>query len=187
MDINKYTPDLAKYLPPILKQVEDFQAVSTSENPEFSLVWEAVKNTLKDQFLDDLSIVGIERWENILKLDGEGSLSDRRLHIKSKVNQDGMYTFEKLKETLATLCGGEDEYTCELKAEEYTLSVRLKLTSTNKFESVRELLNKVTPANLIIDLSLLYNKFKNFTTYTHAQLATSTHYDMRNSSQFMSD
>jgi len=185
MNRNEYTPNLIEYLPPILQQVEDFQALHDSENPEFMLVWEAVKNTLKDQFLDELSIVGIERWENILKLEHKGSVADRRLHIKSKVNQDGNYTFAKLKETLNTLCGGEDEYICELNAEEYKLIVKIQLTSMNMFDSVRELLNKVTPANLIIDLSLLYNQHQNFTTYTHSQLASFTHDELRTSSQFM--
>jgi len=184
MDINKYSPELIKYLPTILQQIEDFQAIHTSENPEFCLVWEVVKNTLKDQFLDDLSIVGIERWENILHLDGKGTLSDRRLHIKSKVNQDGNYTFAKLKETLNTLCG-ENQYTCELKAEEYKLVVRIQLTSSNMLESVRELLNEVTPANLIIDVSLLYNQHQNFTTYRYSELASSTHDELRIGSQFM--
>lgn len=185
MDINNYKPELIKYLPTILRQVEDFQAICDSENPEFELVWEVVKNTLKDQFLDELSVVGVERWENILKINGKGDLSDRRLRIKSKVNRDGNYTFEKLKETLNTLCGGEDQYTCELNAGEYTLVVRIHLTSSNMLESVRELLNEVTPSNLIIDLSLLYNQHRNFTSYTHSQLASFTHNELRTSSQFM--
>ena len=188
MDINTYTPELRKYLPPILKQIEDFNALCDSENPEFCLVWEAVKNTLKDQFLDDLTMVGVERWENILGLTGDtGSLSDRRLLIKSKVNQDGTFTLRKLKDTLATLCDGEDEFTCELKASEYTLIVRVKLTSTNNFESVRDLLHDVVPANLIVDLSLLYNQHKTIANYTHSQLSSYTYSDLRNSADLMSN
>lgn len=187
MDINTYTPELKKYLPPILQDITEFAALHDSENPEFCIVWEAVKNTLKDQFIDELTATGIERWEKILNLAGNGDLSDRRLEIKSRVSQDGTYTLQKLKDTLSTLCGGDDEYTCELHAEDYKLVVRIKLTSTNKFDTVKKLLTDVTPANLIIDLSLLYNQHKTLKVRTHGELKSYTYNDLRNSSQLMLD
>ena len=184
MDINTYVPDLKEYLPRVLKDVYEFKKLFDSENDEFDCVWRGVVDTLKNQFIEDLTIIGVNRWENILNIVPSGDLNSRRLKIKARLNEDGRYTYERLLQSLNSICG-ENQYTCSLDSQNYTLTVRIKLTSRDDFNSVDEMLRKVTPANLIIDLSLLYNQHRNFTSYTHSQLSAYTHDDLRNSTEFM--
>lgn len=178
MNINEYTPDLARYIPKVLSEVKEFKALCDSENPEFDCAWDAVRSVLNDQFIDTLTINGIERWENILKITPAGSFEDRRLLIKARLNSDGAYTLEKLKSTLAAVCG-EDGYTCVLNSEQYRLTVRIALTSGYQYDSVKDLLDDVVPANLIIDLSLAYNQHQMLTKYTHNDLVSLTHTGIR--------
>lgn len=80
---------------------------------------------------------------------------------------------------LTTLCG-KDGYTLELKNEEYTLLVKVALTAKANFEDVGDLLGRIVPANLIIDLSLKYNQHKTLKKLTHKELAARRHAAIRN-------
>ena len=183
MDINTYKPDIIKYLPEILQRVQEYAALCKSENPEFILLWNAVKDTLHDQFLDTLTINGVERWEKILNISPVGDLANRRLEIKARFNEDGNFTFKKLQQSLNAICG-ENEYTCDLDVENYRLTVRIKLTSRNEYDSVDALLTRVTPANLIIDLDLAYNQHITVGEYAHIELGTFTHFDIKENPLF---
>ena len=58
---------------------------------------------------------------------------------------------------------------------------RFKLgKSKNNFNNVEALIEKISPANMVIDLSLAYNQHQSLQTMTHAQLAAMTHYEIRN-------
>ena len=87
------------------------------------------------------------------------------------------FTIPQIKEILQTLCG-KDDYSINIS--EYTLTVRIGLTSKNNFSDMETLLQKIAPANIVVDLSLAYNQHQSLQTMTHSQLAEMTHYDIRN-------
>ena len=78
---------------------------------------------------------------------------------------------------LYALCG--DDYTCELINNEYKLVVRLALSVRKQYNEVDSLLRKVVPANLIIDLSLLWNQYLILEPFTHEELEEYLHSELR--------
>lgn len=59
------------------------------------------------------------------------------------------------------------------------LTVRVALTSRNVLSDVAKLLDRVVPSNLLIDLSLLYNKNNQLSKFTHEELKKYTHIQLR--------
>ena len=96
-------------------------------------------------------------------------LDFRRFRILSKLNEQLPYSFKTLELQLQTLCG-EDGYKMMLRNENYTLIVRIGLTVKNQFDEVNNTLRRYVPANIVIDLSLLYNTYKELERYTYLDL-----------------
>lgn len=172
---------LIDYLPSVLRDVREYNTIVTAEEPEMLRAWEALENILKDNFIDEATEEGVLRLEGILKIIPKAvdTLADRKFRIKAKVNEQLPYTFRDLEERLALLCGSEG-YTCELINEDYTLKVRIKLTAKSQFGEVERLLNRIVPANMMVDFSLLYKQHLSLATFTHNQLSTYTHNQLRN-------
>ena len=69
-----------------------------------------------------------------------------------------------------------NDYSVSLK--EYTLKVRLALNVKSNYDDVAALLKRVVPANIIIDLDLLYNRYMDLN-YTHDYLSQYTYKQVR--------
>lgn len=173
--------NLIEYLPGIMKELREFKAISNAENPELFFLWDAIEDAFNDQFVNYATERGVKRWESTLGITPKGTdaLEIRKFRIISRLNEELPYTYEKLKMQLETLCG-EKGYSLELLNNEYKLIVRVELSVRGKFAEVESLLNRTVPANIVIDLSLMYNQHSALAKYTHSQLGSSTHYQLRN-------
>ena len=96
------------------------------------------------------------------------------------LSEDLPYTLPKLREMLNNLCGGK--YTAELT--DYTLSVKLGLAAKSNYSDVVTLLERVLPANMTAEVSLLYNRHSMLAAYTHEQLHAHTHEELRTEETF---
>ena len=83
-----------------------------------------------------------------------------------------------LKQQLEALCG-KDGYSIELYNDAYTIEVKVNLIAKSNFDDVDALLQRVIPANMIIDLRLIYNQHSTLKQFTHAHLQTYTHNQLR--------
>lgn len=173
--------NILNYLPAILKEVKELKALSVCENPELVLLWDALENALNDQFVNDATEYGVSRLESILKIVSKGTdtLNDRKFRILTRLNEKLPYTVRTLQNQLSSLCG-ENGFTLEVNHAAYTLKVRVELTAKSNFNDVEALLDRVAPANMIIDLSLLYNQHLTLDGFTHSQLSAYTHDQLRN-------
>lgn len=177
-----YDRNLIEYLPEFLRDVKEYDAILTkAEQPEMVALWEAEENALKDQFIVDATENGISRWERILGITPKGTdgLDVRRFSVLTRINEQIPFTLTTLKEQLESLCG-EDGYEVNLDAKNYVLTVRVALTAESSFDEVRLFLKRVVPANLVVDLSLKYNQYEQYKSFTHEGLATYTHERLRN-------
>lgn len=173
--------NLIEYLPQVLQDVREYKALMESEQPEIAGLWSALEEALKDQFISEATINGVLRLEKILKIAPKAtdSLYDRRFRILARINEQLPYTFRGLEEKLTALCGA-DGYTVELIHGSYTLKVKIELVVRKQYDEVGQLLNRILPANLIIDLDLRYNQHMTLGDYTHEYLGVFTHYSLRN-------
>lgn len=172
---------LLDYFPQILKEFREVQAIAGTEQPEAEQMWDALQAVLNDQFVLDATENGVRRWEGILKIipKATASLYDRRFLILARLSEELPYSLRMLMRQMESLCG-KTGYTIQRKNKEYTLVVRIALTARSNYDDVNNMLQRMIPANMIIDLSLLYNQHKTLGSFTHRQLSAYTHNQLRN-------
>lgn len=59
---------LLDYLPPVLREVLEFQAINAANEPEISIAWDALALVLANQFLDTATASGVAVWERELNI-----------------------------------------------------------------------------------------------------------------------
>lgn len=172
--------NILNYLPNVIKEFREFKTLSVAENPELLTLWQVLENVMNDQFVDDATENGVKRWESILKIVPRASdnLDIRKFRIITRLNEQLPYTFSTLEQQLVTLCG-VDGFNLELQNDNYKLIVKVNLTAKGKFNEVNALLHRTVPANMIIDLKLIYNQHEILEQFTHGELAAYTHYQLR--------
>lgn len=172
---------LLNYYPGFLRQYQEYQAVSHAEQPEAEQLWEALAQSLRDQFAADSGEYGISRWEGIMRIIPKGTetLEHRRFRILTRLSEQLPYTIRMLEQQMKALCG-QGRYRIWMECEKYLLVVRVSLMARDNLEEVADLLTRIVPANMIIDLSLEYNEHQLLNGYTHKQLSNNTHNRLRN-------
>jgi hypothetical protein len=173
--------ELHKYWPESMAGLNEFKALASAEQPEIAAAQLAVRRASDNFFIASLTAAGADRWEKMLGLStaGDWTLKDRRFRIMTWATEQTPFTFRRLKELLATLCG-EEGYTISRDVGIGSLTVRVALTAKQNYKDVGALLERITPANMTISLSLLYNQYQTLAGFTHAQLAAYTHDQLRN-------
>lgn len=176
---------LLDYLPPFMREFAEMKRIMDAEQTEVDDLWKSCDKALDEQFVTTASEYGISRYERILGIvpKATSTLDERRFTISTRMTEDTPYTMTSLKRKLENLCG-KDGYSVELDANNYILKVRIALTARNNYDDVCAMLQKIVPANMVIDASLMYNQNKKFVSYTHEQLKAFTHYQLRNEVEF---
>lgn len=168
------TRSLMSYLPYVLRDYTEIQAILVGQQPELDQAWEAAETLLDNQFIVSAEGLGLSRWEKILGITPKGtdSFTDRRFRILARWNEELPYTIRQLRAILETLCGSGN-YTAEM-AGEYTLSVKVGLAAKNNFADVQAMLERVTPQNLVLSVSQLYNTWNAAKKFTWNQAKAMT-------------
>ena len=97
---------LLDYLPPVLREVLEFQAINAANEPEISIAWDALALVLANQFLDTATASGVAVWERELNIRPKDTdtLEVRKARIKALWNLELPYTLPWLKNWLTGLC-----------------------------------------------------------------------------------
>lgn len=172
--------NLISKLPPILQDKKEYINVCQTQDKEFVFLYSKINDCLNDQYLHDLTLDGIKRWEKIMKITPKASetLEDRRFRIINRYLNKLPYTMVSLKELLNTLCG-EDGYTINYDVQNFKLKIRIALTAKHQIEEVKRNLKYIVPTNIVQDISLLYNQYDNVNRFKHSQLEVFTHNSIR--------
>jgi len=177
-----YERTLIEYLPHIIRDVREYKAImNDAEQPEMVDSWGAVEDAMNDQFIVDATENGVKRWEKILGIVPQATLTldERKFTILTRINEQLPFTLRTLEESLKSLCG-EDGYVVQLQANEYILVVKVALVAVQNYNDVERLLQRIVPANMIIQLSIIYNTHEVLEAFTHQRLHNYTHYQLRN-------
>lgn len=173
--------NLSGYLPTYMQEIEEIKQIMNTEQPEIDTLTEAIQDILKNQFVMAANEGGIARYEAILRIlpKAADNLEERKFRILLRLKERAFYTLPAVAEQIENICGA-GEYTITLDNANYTLYVKIALTSKSNENEVENLLKRMSPCNLVIDVSLKYNQYKAFEVFTHAQMANATHGDLRN-------
>lgn len=171
--------DLLSYWLPILRNIKEFKEIAKAERPEIIYILEAIDTTLSNTFIETSDEYGIKRFEKMMGIYPEegDTLETRRFRVMVKWNEETPYTLETLKNQIEILCGN-DGYSVIMDYENYTLSVKLNLYNEKNIETVKELLAKVVPANIVTVVSL-FNTHEILSSFTHEYLSAFTHKEVR--------
>ena len=172
--------NLINRLPYFLQQIREFKEIMESEQIEMNTLNNNINTILNNQFILSADSLSLKRYENILGIISKDTdtISDKKFKIITRLTEERPYTYERLKKSLTTLCG-DDGYTISLDNETYKLTIGVELTQTKEFEDVNNLLNRTVPANIIINLGLIYNQYFKFETYTYDELTSYTYEQLR--------
>ena len=149
---------LVDYLPELLRQYREFQAICRMEQPEFALAWGTAEGLLNEQFLETAENVGLARWEKMLGIipKATDSLEKRRFALQSRLSEVLPYTLPQLRRLLQNLCGEE----IGVWVNDYQLTVRLPETQRKNLPSIRGTVGRMAPMNLAVELGLLGEPFR---------------------------
>lgn len=171
---------LLDYLPDYLHEYAEIRAIMAAQQGTVDQLWADLYAVLDGMYIATAGDAYLARWEAVLRIDAKptATLDERRFSLLARLNENLPYTMNMLHQQLRTLCGAEG-YRIILDAGAYTLGVKVDLGVKSKYNDVAALLERMVPANMIIDLSLLYNTHEVLGQYTHGQLAAYTHRELR--------
>ena len=144
-------PELKSYLPPHLQEYKEIAAALDAEDPEFSIVWVAADGILRNEFIATADESGIERFEKLLGLlpFEDDNLESRRARVQTNWFSALPYTVKMLIKKITVICGGND-FQIVKKYDKYTITVITHLKLYSQILSLKEALEEMIPANMII-------------------------------------
>ena len=122
---------------------------------EVNSLWIATEETRGEAFFDTHTIYGISRWEKMLDLlpKGTDSLETRNYRILARLNERLPYTIRMLYEQLNGICGKEN-YIIQTDFDSYYIRVSVYSEEKAALFAVEDLLERVLPLNLLVDMAL---------------------------------
>lgn len=154
--------------------------LARAEQDQAEKLWKICESIWDNNFIDTLDSRGCDHWETMLHIKPKDSytLAERRNNIKSRVVEQRPFTVKKLRQMLEAICG-VGKYELSIEPDKYKITCKIELTSKNMLSDVKELLVRMVPANMIIDINLKYNTYKMLNQFTHKQLNEFTQSQLR--------
>lgn len=140
------------YLPPVLREVDDFQVINEANEPEISAAWDDLDLVMANQFLDDADEHGVAVWEQELRIHPKDTdtMAVRKARIKAMWNRELPYTVPWLKNWLTGLCGGPEGF--QVTIVDYSIHIQLDYTGLPGADriaaEIMDLLLAVRPSNM---------------------------------------
>lgn len=173
---------LIDYLPEFMRDKKEIQVLLSAEEGDIEEYKIKTEDVFKDQYFLEATEAGLMHYEKMLGITPKltDSTDARRFRLLTKFNESLPYTEITINKQLATLCG-ENGYSFQVIFGEYTVICKVALESKAMFNEVKELLERMLPANLIIDLDLMYNQHLTIKEkgHTHNSLKDIRHFDIR--------
>ena len=168
-------PETEHYFPPHIKNIDEYKRISDVYDKKLRLVWEAIDKITLNQHFDLMDESECSRWEKILgiRIDGDETIEDRRRAIKGNWASSIPYTEKRFRDVLNAMLG-DDNYTLTINAEKKTLKVDIKLAAILKYEYIADLMRKMAPADMVVSVRIMYNRWSRFAGMTWGDLVNET-------------
>lgn len=171
---------LSECLPQVLRRIREMMRICEIEQSVCDRLAEDMEQALLEQYVSRAGAGGIERWEKLLGIvpPKDAAVAERRRVVQLRLSEQLPFTLPRLREMLSGVVS-EDEYILELMPDEYCLRVRLALSGKGSLNEIKEVLRRVVPANILLDMMLLYNTHGIVGGKTHGELAALSHREIR--------
>lgn len=165
--------DISIYLPDIVQDVREFQEFAKAVNPELEIARERQEGQLRNQYIMSSDETGIARYERLMGIHptATATLEERRMVVLAWWNSSTTFSERKLMDMLDAICM-HGFYLLDLQIVNYRLVVTLELEVKHTRATVEDLLNRVVPQNIEIEVKLKGNTYGNLHDwgYTHEEL-----------------
>lgn len=167
--------DLISYLPQFIAEYKEIIEIMAAEEPEIKTLAEEILIFNENQYILTCDEKGIRRFEELLKIniDTSISLEERRAKVLLIWNDYLPYTYITLIERLDEICG-VGNYTIREDFKNYALVIKVSLEVKEVFGVVKEMLHRMLPANLMLNLDLKYITWGEILQLTWGQVKKST-------------
>ena len=106
------------------------------------------------------------------------TLRDRQFNIYTKLYQSTPYTYNRLEDMLSEFVEPTN-YTMTRDVSSKTIEVKISLKSRFMAESVAELLDRIVPADMILNVIIIYTTHNDISKYTHNELSVYTNDEIK--------
>lgn len=178
-------PDVLHYFPRHIAKIEEFKRIAKIYDAQLVMIWDELDWMMENRHMDSMEDAECAYWENLMqiRLTGEETLEDRRRNIKGRWVSSLPYTQKKFREVLDAMVGAP-YYKLEINPKEKYLKVSLMLEAISKDDYIYNLMRAMTPADMVVKVMIIYNRYRSFKPYTHQQMAAYTHYQLRTATDF---
>lgn len=165
--------------PRIFIDVPDISEIYRINESQIADIDSAVIQMDNDLFFDTMGEDIIKRWERILKIIpfDDDTLATRRLRIQSKVFVKLPYSYRAIEGKLKTLCPNGLSFNVDYDS--MTVDVQLVPSVERMRSEIEIMLDDILPLNMLFKVTTKYNPYENLKSFTHGQLASMTHKQMR--------
>ena len=177
--------DTIRYFPQHVANIEEFKRIAAVYDKKLQVVWDDLSQMQTNKRFDDMDEEECSKWEQMLKIKitGEETLGDRRRNIKGIWASGLTYTARKFKEVLDAMVGPE-YYLLDINQANKTLKVDLMLDVIMKDTYIYNLMRAMAPADMIVTVSIVFNRNRAFKGYTNADLKKYTNHELKTSKIF---
>ena len=163
-----------------MQEIIEMQAIMHAEQDEVWRAWVRLAMALEGQFIDSASVEYIERWEEMFEIPVRDSdtLPERRANLRAWINGGLPYTFRSLQDKLDAVVGVDMHWEW-LDTNRYTLYVQIAESQEKELQAVREMLDRIVPANMIIYLDVKFNVYDDLMQFTYEELSELTHQELK--------
>lgn len=177
--------DTIRYFPQHVANIEEFKRIAAVYDKKLQVVWDDLSQMQTNKRFDDMDEEECSKWEQMLKIKitGEETLGDRHRNIKGIWASGLPYTARKFKEVLDAMVGPE-YYLLDINQANKTLKVDLMLDVIMKDTYIYNLMRAMAPADMIVTVSIVFNRNRAFKGYTNADLKKYTNHELKTSTIF---
>ena len=167
--------DTEQYFPLHIAEIEEFKKIAKTYDEYLKLVWQSLKREELNRVLATMDETECEQWEKLLNIviNPADSLEDRVNRIRGYHVSDLPYTYNKLDEVLRLVCGG-DNYKLKVDNSKQLVDCGVKIVSIQMIDVILDLIRKRVPANMLVNVYALFNRWERFKTMKWSEMTTAT-------------
>lgn len=172
---------LTEYLPDFFSETEEFKIIFSVIESELIQLYSELDNFKRNRFADTADEKGLKRLAEAVNSDKLYLQSDDlRFLLMLTIADKRPYTINMIEKLMNMICKNNG-YELFTDVQNGIFRVRLNLGNKNKFSILHSFLDKIVPANMVLDIDCLYNPYSMYKTAEYMDLSAFTYDDLKSS------
>jgi len=170
---------LVDYLPEIMREIREISCIMQAQGDEIKFVGQAVNRSLDNTFAESADLDGILRFERLFGVipKSSQSIEERRTELLNRLHDRVPYTYNTLDAMLLDLYGydGRARHSLKVNYGLYAVTIFLDKCLEESVSVIRCFVRQRIPANMTLEILLVFIRQKDLKKYTHGELKSRTH------------